>query len=112
MLHRGEAPPPIRDRRSAEQIGRLEGKGQWLLSQYEQLTEQLIAAGLVPRLAHSNLDEPMPRSRGVQDRAIEAAVVAVKQKYVAREAKLQTALAARKELVATLRQQLAEASGQ
>lgn len=80
--------------------------------QYEQLSEQLTAAGLVPSLAHTDLDEPLPRSRGAQDRAIEAAVAAVKQKYAAREAKLQTALTARKELVATLRQQLAEASGQ
>ena len=66
----------------------------------------------MPRLVHTSLDEPVSRSRGTQDRVIKAAVAAVKQRYAAREAKLQTALTAQKELVATLRQQLAEASSQ
>ncbi len=78
VLSRGEAPAPTRDRRSAEQIGRLEGQKQWLLLQYEQLREQLSAAGLVPRLAPATLNEPEPRSRGAQDRAIAAAVAAAR----------------------------------
>ena len=96
VLHRGEAPPPIPDRRRDERYARLEGKAEWLLLQYEALQEQVRALGHAPVLAPFPADGEMPRSRPAQDRAVAAAVATA----VAQEARKRTQLQARYDLLA------------
>jgi hypothetical protein len=89
VLHRGEAPPPIMDRRSDERYARLEGQTEWSLRQFEALREQLQALGHAPVLAPFPAGEISPRSRPAQDRAVAAAVAAATTRAATKLARLQ-----------------------
>jgi hypothetical protein len=89
VLHRGEAPAPVADRRSDERYARLEGKADWLLRQFEALSEQLRAVGHAPVLAPLPDGELPPRSRLAQDRAVAAAVAAATARGATKLATLQ-----------------------
>lgn len=83
---RGDAPGPIVDRRTGERIGRLEGKNEWLLHQFEALQAKLAAAGVPFALAPGPGGAPRPRSWAAQERAVDAAVAEAVAEALAHDA--------------------------
>ena len=79
-----EDPNSVQDERTADRIGRLEGKNEWLLHQFEALQTKL-AAGLPFNLAPRPCGGPCSRSWAGQERAVDAAVAKAREQDAARE---------------------------